>query len=187
LAVAAAVAVILALNVDLGGKEETVVPVGDGTITVATDGDAGTADQIRASVVALISEVGMPDSVVDCYEREVEELPDSEFIELYGLQGEVSDSELFERMKPIKRQLASTCISREDTAHLDDPADFDDNQIEILKEGLVRHIEGKYLGDAPPGFGACIAAAMRAMPTAEFRTFLETPGQSLRDLKNECL
>jgi hypothetical protein len=189
--VAAALAVVLALNVDLGGDdEETVVPIGDGTITVAADAGDEPADQMRASIVALIAELGFEQSVVDCYEREVEEVPDAEFAELFALQAQGSDSELFDAMKPLKQELSATCIPRGEAAAID-IAGFEDNQVEVLKEALIRNLEGRFLADAPPAFTACLTAEVRAMPASEFKVFVESGREDARqiflELRRQCL
>ena len=81
LAVAAGLAIVVGALVLSGGEDEPlVVPYGQGTVTVDTsDEDSGIATT-RATWVALIEQSGYPPEVVECYRREINEIPEAEML-----------------------------------------------------------------------------------------------------------
>lgn len=137
-------------------------------MTLSVDPDAAPSDQLRAGIVQMVEQAGLPQNVIECYERELNEVPDSTFADWPELQATLSQVELAERMRPIKRDLAQRCATKDDLGSFDVDS-LDENEGAVLKEAALRQIETRLIrAGTPEHAAACVVDDVRALSTEEF-------------------
>jgi hypothetical protein len=169
------VAVVLVVLVG-DDTETTTRPFGAGEVTLSVDPDESTTDQLREVILQTSTQAGFPTEVVECFRRELEEIPDSEFSEVISRLPTLSETERFEASLPFRRQLAQECASKEELRSFDIKA-LDENQAALLQEGALREIEQRMIvrQGLPPRLAACVVDRFRQISPDAFLELNEAP------------
>lgn len=173
------------------GDDEEVVSFGEGSVTVEADDDASLAERARAVIVAVIEQSGYPPEVVECYDTELEGVPEDDLEHVLELQQTgATPTEIADAAKPLKRELAAKCFppGPVDT----DPDDLDENSAALLKEQFARKLETGRIGGqrVPLPAANCLAERIRSTPAADFLALLQGPPRELKrtvaELRRTC-
>jgi hypothetical protein len=189
-------AVTLLLAVGLMGcggdsTSTTTVPVGDAEIELETHDADSPAQVARGTILAVLEQSGFPAGVVDCYERELEKVPDTELVAAFEeAEAQGSDTAAALRaIRPIKKELTRVCFTDEALAGFG-PADLDEDNAAVLKQGFINQLQGRLLADLPPGPRDCVVAKVEELsPRAFLQLIQSTPreiGQAFAQYGRDC-